>query len=116
MKRILAIAALAFSVQLCNAMSTVTLPDAQILTQRLNAAGFEEIVQQTVIISQLAGKRKNALAINIAADIYFVSRYKNIDNAGTAVLIQARKQQLIATILADHPALIAELKTMLPPQ
>ena len=139
MKRILAIAALAFSVQLCNAMSKITLPDAPTLTQRLNDAGFEELVMHTSIINRLAGKEVTAATVSLAIEIYLCNyaksthAYKNLykgplshepialttelwanQSKLLAYIMRRRKQELTKAILQDHPTVIEELKTTLP--
>ena len=114
MKKLLAIAALAFSAQLCNAMSLVTLPDAQTLTQRLNAKGFEELVAHTNIIAQLAGQELLGIGVNLKVELCLVDYARYIQTPIVIQIMRARKQDLLNVILADYPASIEELKAILP--
>lgn len=88
----------------------ITLPEAKVLTARLQQAGFDDFIEKTDIVKNLAGQQKEALGVNMAVELALYDYNKYLENPMMARIMQMRKPQLIETLLQDSPDAVKELK------
>ena len=88
----------------------ITLPEAKVLTARLQQAGFDHFIEKTDIVKNLAGQQKEALGVSMAVELALYDYNQYLKNPMMATMMQMRKPQLIGTLLQDSPDAVKELK------
>lgn len=93
--------------------TTITMPSADVLTQRLKAIGMEHFMEKTNIITQLADQQKAPLGVagailEACADY---EKYLTQGRAGQASrMFNLSKHLLFVAVLEDAPEALEELK------
>lgn len=90
----------------------ITLPEATVLTARLQQAGFDHFIEKTNIVKNLAGQQKEALGVSTAVELALYDYNQYLKNPVMATMMQMRKPQLIEALLQDSPDAIKELKDL----
>ena len=92
------------------AKSVITLPSAQVLSQRLRQIGLDHYLEKSRIDQQLGGQKKYPMGVALAVELSLHDYVKGTPMPMLSTMMQMRKPEIIETILQDHPEAIAELK------
>lgn len=90
--------------------TSIQLPPASVINQRLEDLGLRYFLEKTKIDQQLGNQKKYPIGVALTVELSLSDFAKTVGNPVASRLMQMQKPEIIKAILQDFPEAIAELE------